>query len=132
LDREHELVIEFWAPTEEGVLMVGGLALVELMTGDPAPQRVGAYDADDERAVRIEARDPTERMVRWLDGVLAAARSGLLLRHATLELGDTDLAGTMYGDSGDASTLRAVVSRDAELTQHDYGWYARVTIERAN
>ncbi|HUH03482.1 MAG TPA: archease [Kofleriaceae bacterium] len=129
LDHPTDVAIEFWAPTEESLLVIGGQALVELLTGTTALERTDDYLADELRPVLIEAGDPTDRMVRWLNEVLVTAHTGCLLRAADLELGETSLQGTLYCDQGlIENDLAAVTDQEAELTTHEYGWYGRVVI----
>lgn len=123
------MALEFWAPTEESLLVIAGQAMVELMTGTTAVERTDDYLADQLRPVLIEAGDPTDRMVRWLNEVLVAAHTGCLLRTADLELGEDSLQGTLYCDEGlIENDLAVVTNQDAELTIHEYGWYGRVVI----
>lgn len=133
LDHTADLAIEFWAPTEEGLLVVGGLALVELMTD--------GYEADpdaetaSERNVKIDAVDGADRMVRFLNEVLVAAVTDqFLLASADVKLsGDGGLYAALRGEVVAPETfvteLKSVTYHDLELTHHDYGWYARVVID---
>jgi len=133
LDHTADLAIEFWAPSEEGLLVVGGLALVELMTDE--------YEADPdaetaaEHNVKIDAVDAADRLVRFLNEVLVAAVTDrFLLASADVKLsGEGGLHAAMRGEAVTPETLvtelESVTYHDLELTHHDYGWYARVVID---
>lgn len=109
--------------------MIGGQALVEIMTGSTMVERTDEFDADDRRHVIIDADEPADRMIRWLNEVVVAAHSGCVMTRADLDLGESGLEGTIYGDDEELVTeLAAVTYDDAELTQHDYGWYGRVVV----
>lgn len=128
LDHTADVALEFWAPTEEGLLVVGGLAVVELMTS--------GYEADEEieRHVTLDAVDGADRLVRFLNEVLVAATADrFILASGDLELEGTGLRGVLRGERGDEDTLhselKSVTYHDVILEQHDYGWYARVVID---
>lgn len=128
LDHTADLAIEFWAPTERGLLVVGGLALIDIMTD--------GYEADEEyeRHVSLDAVDREDRLVRFLNEILVAATSErFLLASGDLELGDTTVHGVLRGERADDGTieseLKSVTYHDVVLQEHDYGWYAQVVID---
>jgi len=129
LDHTADLALELWAPTEAELLEEGAQALIALLTEDA---QVGAKV---ERALHIDAVDPTDRLVRWLNEVLYLAISeGFLVAEADLVLHETGLDARVRGQDDGSASLRAeiksVTYHDLVLTRRDDGsWSARVVMD---
>jgi SHS2 domain-containing protein len=128
LDHTADLAIELWAPTQEGLLVVGGLALVDIMTD--------GYEADavDTRQLSLDAVDREDRLVRFMNEILVlAVKDRFLLSSAEVELGDTGLRAVLRGEQVDpgvlVTELKGVTYHDLAIDQHDFGWYGQVVID---
>ena len=100
LDHPADLLLRFWAPNEEDLLVEAAQALVEVLTQGTA------VAAKSSRTVRLEALDPADRLVRWLNEVLLLATcEGFVLADAQV---------TIAGSGSEASALQAVVVGDPD------------------
>jgi SHS2 domain-containing protein len=129
LEHTADIALELWAPTEAELLVEGARAVIELLTeGESAGER-------DELPVTLEAVDPEDRLVRWLNEVLVlAVTRGFLTGGAALELiGGTALRGVLRGEAHAAHRVRAELKsatyHDLELTRDARGYRARVVID---
>ncbi len=128
LDHTADLALEFWAPTEEALLLEGARALVEVMTDG------ATIDADHRERIELDSIDREDRMVQWLNQILyAAVVDGFVLANATIALRASGLTATVNGAASgrDLSTseLKSVTYHDLHLDNHSHGWYGRVVID---
>ncbi len=130
VDHTADLALELWGDSEVDVLCAGAEAVIAIMTEG------GGVEAREQRRVRIEAVDPHDRLVQWLNEIVVAAVSdGFLYREADIALeGRTGLTATIRGepDAGDrvVAELKSATYHDLELGAADGGtWRARVVID---
>ena len=131
LPHTADLEIELWAPNEAELLRVGARAIAALV----APESDVATPGPDRLAVEVDALDPPDRLVRWLNEVLIrAVAEGFLTTGADLELvGEGGLRATLHGHAAahDAITaeLKSVTYHDLLLEVGAGGARARVVID---
>jgi SHS2 domain-containing protein len=129
LDHTADLALEMWAPSEEDLLAAAAEAVTEIMTEGAELQATG------QRTVVIDALDPADRLVQWMnDVVVAAVTEGFLYHSAAIELvGDTGLRAAVRGAPGAGgrvvTELKSVTYHDLELTRTGETWRARVVID---
>jgi SHS2 domain-containing protein len=129
VDHTADLALEMWGESEVDVLLAGAEAVVAIMTEG------GRVDGRAERGVRIEALDPEDRLVQWLNEIVFAAVSdGFLFGSAEIALeGRTGLSATVRGepDAGDrvVAELKSATYHDLELGERGGAWRARVVID---
>lgn len=130
LDHTADLALELWGESEEDVLCAGAEGVVTIMTEG------GEVEARAERRVHIDAVDPHDRLVQWLNEIIVAAvAGGFLFGSADIALdGPTGLSATIRGepDAGDrvVAELKSATYHDLELGQDQGGgWRARVVID---
>ena len=130
LDHTADLALELWGESEEEVLCAGAEGLIAIMT------EKGEVADREQRPVRIEAIDPQDRLVQWLNEIIVAAVSGgFLFGSADIALeGQTGLSATMRGEPGAGDRVRvelkSVTYHDLELgSEPDGSWRARVVID---
>ena len=130
LDHTADVALEIWAPSEEELLAEGGRAIIELLV-DETELPSGSAD----RTVTIEALDPEDRLVRWLNEILSLAISdGYLLTHAALSLSPpgslhAELKGQADGFRLLRNELKSVTYHDLRLWREGGTWRARVVID---
>lgn len=129
LEHTADLALEIWADSEEALLAEGARALIEIMTeGEP-------QHGTEPRELELEALDPEDRLVRWLNEilVLAVAEGFLFTKLERLTLRDDGLSATVLGRSGGGDHVRAelksVTYHDLLLAHEADGWRARVVID---
>jgi beta-phosphoglucomutase len=128
LDHPADLAFRFWAPSEAELLAAGARALLDAATdGRPVAP-------DHAHTLRIEAVDPEDRMVRWLNEVLLLATvDGYLVAHANIELHDGGLQAELWGrrDSSELvhHELKSVTYHDLELRQEGDRVVGRVVVD---
>jgi SHS2 domain-containing protein len=128
LEHPADLVLELWAPSEAELLVEAAQALVEILTeGATVP-------AESERRLTLEALDPEDRLVRWLNEVLLLATvDGFVLRDAELELRPGGLEAVVRGRAEAHELVRAEVKsatyHQLELRCRDGRFVGRVTID---
>lgn len=129
VDHTADLALELWGESEVDVLLAGAEAVIAIMTEG------GEVEAREQRAVRIEAVDPDDRLVQWLNEVVfAAVADGFLFASAEIALeGRTGLSATLRGEPGAGdrvvAELKSATYHDLELAGGDGGWRARVVID---
>ena len=129
VDHTADVAVEFWAPSEQELLVEGARAVVDLLTE-------GAKVAEtDSRAFELESIDPEDRLVHWLNEVLWLALSeGFLAADASIRLDEGGLGATVRGEAGAGSRITSELK---SATYHDLmlgrdpggGWRARVVID---
>lgn len=128
---EHtaDLLLEFWAPTEEALLVTGARAVVDLLVEG------ARVEATATRPLAIEgAVDREDRLVRWLNEVLAlAVLEGFLTADAALTLVEGGLRATLRGEADAAGRIRtelkSVTYHALAVARAEAGWTARVVID---
>ena len=130
LDHTADLALELWGESEEDVLCAGAEALIAIMTEG------GAVAEREQRRVRVEAVDPHDRLVQWLNEIIVAAVSGgFLFGSGDIALeGRTGLSATIHGEPEAGQRVRAELK---SATYHDLAlgrepdgsWRARVVID---
>jgi SHS2 domain-containing protein len=128
LDHTADLALEFWAPTEQALLLEGARAMVEVMTDG------ASIDANHRDRIEVDSIDREDRMVQWLNQILyAAIVDGFVLANATIALRENGLTATVNGASNArdliTTELKSVTYHDLHLDNHPHGWYARVVID---
>jgi SHS2 domain-containing protein len=129
VDHTADLALELWAPTEEDLLIEGARAVVDIMTEG------AAIGAEARRHVVIDAVDPQDRLVQWLNEIIyAAVVDGFLFAAADrLTLAGGQLEAELVGEAGAlqrvAGELKSATYHDLALDQRDGRWQARVVID---
>lgn len=128
LDHTADLALSLWGASEEDVLVVGAQAVIEIMTeGAPAGAATGT------REITIDAVDPADRLVQWLNEIIVAAvTEGFLVREADIELtGDSGLRARLRGepDRRVLAELKSATYHGLVLGPVDGGWRAQVVID---
>jgi SHS2 domain-containing protein len=128
LDHPSDLVLQFWAPSEQELLVEAARALIEVLTGAAkvAPER--------ERAIVLESLDSADRLVRWLNEVLLLATvEGFVLCDADVELRPGGLAARVRGQAeahGLVHTeLKAVTYHGLEIGSRGGCFVGQVTVD---
>jgi SHS2 domain-containing protein len=132
LEHTADLALELYGDDEAEVLVAGLEAMVAILT-DGAPNLESNLELS-EREVELDAVDPVDRMVRWLNEIVYVATvEGFIPAGAVVELGETGLRATLRGESEARSRLRteikSVTYHEAELRRVDGGWRARVVVD---
>jgi SHS2 domain-containing protein len=125
VDHTADLMLEAWAGDEAGVLVEAARALVAAMTEQ-------AIAAAEERTLTLQAIDPEDRMVRWLNEVLYwAAVEGFFVAEAelTLEPPGTLRARVRGGPATAQTELKSVTYHEATLRRDGDRMLARVVID---
>jgi SHS2 domain-containing protein len=132
-DHTADLGLRFWAPTEAELLVEAARALTDVLTGGKA------LAARASRHVRVEALDPEDRLVQWLNEVLVLATvQGMLFVDAELSLGqggelEAELE-LVHDPSAIVTELKSVTYHALELHRrtegptHD-GWVGQVVVD---
>jgi SHS2 domain-containing protein len=132
IDHTADLALELWGESEEDVLRAGAEGVIAIMTEGGEVEERGA------RHVHIDAVDPHDRLVQWLNEIIVAAVSrGFLFGSADIALeGRTGLSATIRGepDAGGrvVGELKSATYHDLELGPEPGGggtWRARVVID---
>jgi SHS2 domain-containing protein len=128
LDHTADLVLSFWAPTEAELLVEAARSLVEVLTDE------AAVAAEQSRRVRIDALDPPDRLVRWLNEVLVLATvEGFLVADADLHLDEHGLDADVRGQAGAlalvCTELKSVTYHDLELRRAEDRFVGRVVVD---
>lgn len=129
VEHPADLALELWGPDEPALWRAGARAVVDVLTeGAPITPRA-------RRRVRLQAVDPEDRLVRWLNEVLwLATGEGFLVADGELTVTEDGLAGTIAGEPRAAPRLRtelkAVTYHDLRVERRPDGTYvARVVID---
>jgi SHS2 domain-containing protein len=129
LDHTADIALELWGESEEDLLVAGAEAVTEILVGEATINDLAA------RAVTIDAVDPGDRLVQWLNEVIVAAVSdGFLFGGADIALdGATGLRATMRGEPQGCdrvvAELKSATYHDLALERSGSGWRARVIID---
>lgn len=130
LEHTADLALELWGESEEDVLLAGAEGVVDIMTEG------GQVEARAERRLAIDAVDPQDRLVQWLNEIVfAAVHDGFLVGSADIALaGTTGLSAILRGEPGAGgrvvAELKSATYHDLELArQPDGSWRARVVID---
>ena len=92
VEHTADIALELWGPSEAAMLREGLLALVAVLTEG------ATVAADERRSVEIDALDPEDRLVRWLNELLyLASVEGFVAADAGLELTDCGLRAVLRG-----------------------------------
>ncbi|MCU0691347.1 MAG: archease [Polyangiaceae bacterium] len=129
LDHTADIALEAWAPSEPAVLLELARALMQVLTeGKP-------IDAAASRDLSVDALDPEDRVVRWINELCFLATSeGFLLADADIRLRQDGLDATLRGarDAWDliATEVKSATYYDLRLARDEFGRYvARVVID---
>ena len=128
IEHTADLALEIWGPDEPAMLAAGANAIVEILT-----QGATVNDAET-RAVRLEAVDAEDRLVRWLSEVLYwASVEGFVVARAVLEVTPDGLVGTAHGTEGAGSLLKieikAATYHDLRVVRDSSGVRARIVLD---
>lgn len=129
VDHTADLALELWGESEVDVLLAGAEAVIAIMTEG------GEVEARAERRVVIDAVDPHDRLVQWLNEIVFAAVSdGFLFGSAEIALdGATGLAATVRGEAAAGervvAELKSATYHELELGERGGAWQARVVID---
>ncbi len=132
IDHTADLALQFWAPTEEELLIEAARTIVGELT-DGAD-----INATSTRQVELQAIDPGDRLVQWLNEILVLAiTDGFLTGDAKIMLavGETAaLTATLRGEANAGDRIRSELKSvtDHELVlgrREDGGWSAQVVID---
>jgi SHS2 domain-containing protein len=141
IEHTADLALELWAPTQEELLRVAARAIVDVLTGASEPGSAGmpadlpatpATSAS--RRIAIDAVDPEDRLVQWLNEVIVAAvTDGFLIADADIELDESRLSAEARGQGSAGhrivTELKSATYHDLALERTDLGWRARVVID---
>lgn len=118
VEHTADLAIELWAPDELELLDEGRKALLELLTEGGANQLDQSVGSAATRAVAIDALDPEDRLVRYLNELLYLATvEGFLATGAALTLRPPGhLEGQLRGQADARALLRTEIKA---VTYHD-------------
>jgi SHS2 domain-containing protein len=126
LNHTADLALSVWAESEAALLAEAARAIVSTMTegARPGPAR-------DTRTLTLEALDPEDRLVRWLNEVIyLAVAEGFLTREADLRLEGAGLVARLAGERGTVATeLKSVTYHDLHLTGDGGHWRARFVVD---
>ena len=129
LDHTADLALELWGDSEEEILVIGAVAVTDILTGGADIADRIAFD------IAIDAVDPGDRLVQWLNEIIVAAISGGFLFHsAAIALdGATRLTALARGEQGGSgrvvAELKSATYHDLALERAELGWRARVIID---
>jgi SHS2 domain-containing protein len=129
LDHTADLALELWGESEVDVLLAGAEGVVAIMTEG------GEVEERERKVVHIDAVDPQDRLVQWLNEVVfAAVNEGFLFGSADIALeGATGLSATIRGEPGAAARvvaeLKSATYHELALGEDDGIWRARVVID---
>jgi len=129
VDHTADIAIEAWASSEEDLLVEAARALVAVLTEQA--EVTGA----DRIELRLDALDPEDRLVRWLNEVLwLAIGKGFLIRDADIELLPNGLRASLVGRADAADQLvtevKCTTYHGLRLAQEEPGRYvARVVVD---
>lgn len=119
IDHTADLALEIWAATEAEMLATGARAVIAILTES------AEISPSESRVVNVEALDPEDRLVQWLNEIIVTAIvDGFLFAEIeTLELypgserkGQNDADGP--GSDGDSVSLRARIRGQADGSEH--------------
>lgn len=128
-DHTADMMLELWAPTEEALLAAGARAIVDVLVEGAPIEPATSLELAVEGAV-----DREDRLVRWLNEVLAlAVLRGFLTAETDVTLVDGGLRATLRGEAGAAGRIRtelkSVTYHDLAVLRTETGWTARVVID---
>ncbi len=129
IDHTADLALELWGDSEEDVLLAGAEGVVAIMTEG------GEVEEREQRLVHIDAVDPQDRLVQWLNEIVfAAVNEGFLFGSADIALeGATLLSATVRGEPGAGARvvaeLKSATYHEIELGLQGGIWRARVVID---
>ncbi len=128
LDHTADLALSVWAESEAALLAQAARALVCVMTDDARP---GPRRSWDTRELALDALDPEDRLVRWLNEVIyLAVAEGFLTRAADVRLDGNGLAARLAGERGAVATeLKSATYHDLHLTGDGGRWRARFVVD---
>lgn len=128
VDHTADVAIEFWAPSEQELLVEGARAVIALLTEG------AQVDGEATRTMQLESVDGEDRLVCWLNEILWLALSeGFLAVDAEIRLDEGGLGATVRGEAGAGSRimseLKSATYHDLMLVSEPGGWRARVVID---
>jgi SHS2 domain-containing protein len=129
IDHTADLALEIWAGSEEQLLEEAARAVVALVTEDEAGT------GDERRRIRLEALDPGDRLVRWLNEIVhLAVAEGFLVGSAEVSLDGpgglrADLRGRARAFDGLRGEVKAVTYHGLRLDREGDRWRAVVVID---
>lgn len=127
-----DVALEVWVEDEAALLAEAARAMIDILTEG------ASVEARDERAVAVDAYDPQDRLVRWLNEVLyLAVTEGFLTADAEVDLdGDGDgsrLRARLRGEADAAGRIRTELKsatyHDLSLAAGPEGARARVVLD---
>jgi len=129
LDHTADIAVEAWAPSQEALLIEAARALIDVVTeGARIPET-------SDTSVEVDAADPEDRLVQWLNEVLwLAVGRGFLLSNAEITLRDGGLTARVQGQA-DApermeNEVKSATYHGLRLARTDAGGYvARVVLD---
>ena len=128
LEHPADLVLQFWAPSEHELLVEAAQALIEVLTD------AARIVPDSVRRLDLEALDPEDRLVRWLNEVLLLATlEGFVLCDAEIELRPGGLVATVRGQAEAhdlvRTELKCVTYHGLELGPQGERFVGQVTVD---
>ena len=127
LEHTADLALELWGASEVEVLRQGLLAVIEILTEGATVQ------PRERRVVTVDALDPADRLVRWLNEILFhAAVHGFVAADAEIELHDAGLRATLAGEADSPrirTEIKSATYHDLALEHRDGRWVARVVLD---
>lgn len=101
LAHPADLLLHFWAPSEEALLAEAGRGLVELLTAG------AAVEPRDSRQLSLDSLDPEDRLVRWLNELLVLATlDGFVVAEAEVRLREGGLDARLLGEADARGLVR--------------------------
>ena len=111
VEHTADVAVELWAPDEAALLVEGLRAIVSLMTEG------AALAPDASRQVSIDALDPEDRLVQWLNEIIYLALvEGFLASDAVVGLREGGLDATLAGVQDAAHLIRGELK---SVTYHE-------------
>jgi len=129
MEHTADVALEMWAPAEEDLLEEAAQAVIGILTGGLVPP------SGRRRSVTIQAMDPEDRLVSFMNEVLALAMmDGYLVRNAAIRLeGEGGLTADLDGAADASSMVRTelkMVTYHHLLLEQSHGrWYGRVVVD---
>ncbi len=128
IEHTADLALEIWAPTEVELLVEAARAVVALITEGRTPLAAA------NRTIHIDAIDPEDRLVQWLNEIMRLAlMEGFLFVDAQLSLPDPHLHAEIRGAEQSWEQLRTELKsatyHDLTLRTEPGACFARLVID---
>jgi SHS2 domain-containing protein len=128
IDHTADLALRLWGPTEVEVLCEAMRAVVEILTEQAEIRPVDA------RAVEVDALDPEDRLVRWINEILYLATvEGFVAAQAEIELLPEGLRAVLRGEAGAkdriVTEIKSATYHDLQLRQEGSQVVAQVVMD---